>query len=405
MTVAFVLTDPFPVPSETFILSQITGLLERGHDVRVFAKAPADTRAHADVERFRLGERTMHWPAVPASHAARAIGGIGLLARHPALVAALNGPRYGRVATSLHLLYWASALAPRTRCDVIVSHFGWNGRYAAMLREIGVLEGKLVTFFHGADMSWQLDREPDSYGPLFRSGDLFLPISEHWRAKLIAMGCPPERTDVHRMGVDCDRFALRERRLEPGSPARLIGISRLVEKKGVEYGVRAVARLAAAGRDVRYEVIGDGPMRGALERLIRELGLEDRVELRGWQDQDAVREAIARAHIALAPSVTGADGDQEGIPVALMEAMAAGLPVVSTLHSGIPELIEDGVSGRLVPERDAGALADALAGMLDRPEDWPAMGRAGRARIERDFNIRNLNDRLAERFEELVRHA
>ena len=115
-----------------------------------------------------------------------------------------------------------------------------------------------------------------------------------------------------------------------------------------------------------------------------------------------MREALRRAHLALAPSVTGMDGDQEGIPVFLMEAMATGLPVVSTRHSGIPELVEDGVSGRLVAERDAEALADAMEQLIRQPERWPAMGVAGRKRVLESFEINALNDRLVARFSALL---
>jgi len=406
MTIAFFLTDPFPVVSETFILNQITGLIDRGHDVRIFARRPAGAPVHGDVDRYRLLERTTYWSELGAGKPVRAMRGFALLARHPgalpALMRTLDVGRYGRAASSLNLLAWAEPFAPSREFDVVVCHFGWNGRHAQMLRDAGILRGRLVTFFHGADVSLRAETTPGLYTPLFAGGDLFLPISEHWRATLAEMGCPEDRMHVHRMGIDCARFTPRERRPSPGEPIRLIGVSRLVEKKGVAYGIEAVHRLANRGLDVRYEIIGDGPMRDEIERMIRSLGVGDRVTLRGWLDQDEVRKAYDRAHLLIAPSVTGANGDQEGIPVALMEAMAVGMPVVSTFHSGIPELVEDGVSGRLVPERDAAALAGALESLIRDAANWPAMGRAGRARVERDFDIGALNDRLAARFEELL---
>jgi colanic acid/amylovoran biosynthesis glycosyltransferase len=153
---------------------------------------------------------------------------------------------------------------------------------------------------------------------------------------------------------------------------------------------------------VRYDILGEGPLRPALEQLVRELGLGERVTLHGARDQDEVLEMLRRSHLALAPSVTSRDDDQEGIPVSLMEAMAIGLPVVSTFHSGIPELVHDGVSGRLVPERDVDALAGALEPLVDHPETWPAMGREGRRHVVENFNLRTLNDRLVEIFRGVV---
>ena len=407
MTVAFFLTGPFPTLSETFILNQITGLLDRGHDVHIYAARSGEPLAHPAVERYRLLERTGYWPAIPLNRLARAARGLGLMARHATALAALlpsvSGAKYGRTASSLNLLFWASQLTSRPSYDIVYCHFGWNGLYASMLRDLGLLRGRLVTAFHGADLSWQLQVSgSDVYRPLFEKGDLFLPISEHWKEKLIALGCPRERVRVHRMGIDCKRFAFLERRLEAGQPVRLITVSRLIEKKGVEYGIRAAARLIERGRDIRYDIIGDGALREPLAHLIAELRLGDKVRLLGWQDQDTVLDALRRSHIALAPSVTSRNGDQEGIPVFLMESMAIGLPVVSTRHSGIPELVEEGVSGRLVTEREPEALASAVEDLINHPESWPAMGRAGRRQVEQNYDIGVLNDRLVDLFRGLV---
>jgi colanic acid/amylovoran/stewartan biosynthesis glycosyltransferase WcaL/AmsK/CpsK len=409
MNIAFFLTDHFPALSETFVLNQITGLLDRGHDVRIYARRPdAPSPVHPVVERHRLLERTTYWPAQPRPPLLRILKGLWLIVRDPAalpaLLRSLDWRRYGRSASSLNLLFWASGFASRRSFDIIYCHFGWNGLHASMLREIGAIRGKLVTVFHGADVSWQLEAfGADVYRPLFEKGDLFLPISEHWKSKLIALGCPEQRVVVHRMGIDCERFAFFERELKPGQAAQLITVGRLVEKKGVEYGIRAVAQLVARRRDVHYTIIGDGPLRASLEELIRHLGLTERVTLMGSRDHDVVRAALNRSHIALAPSVTSQDGDQEGIPVSLMEAMATGMPVVSTTHTGIPELVRDGVSGRLVPERDADALAWALGDLIDHPENWPAMGRAARRQVVEHFDIAALNDRLVALFQGLLR--
>lgn len=409
MRIAFVSIDPFPLLSETFVINQITGLLDRGHEVRVFARRPEDSSlVHPVVDRYRLIDRTTYWPSQPRHKLLRAFKAAGLVARNaPALhllLRSLDASRFGRAAASLNLFYWAAGLTSRPSFDIVYCHFGWNGLHASMLREIGAIDGKLVTVFHGADVSWQIATSgPDVYRPLFEKGDLFLPISEHWSAKLVGLGCPASRVRVHRMGIDTRRFALLERPLAAGQAVQLITISRLVEKKGVDYGIRAVGQLVARGRDVRYTIIGDGPLRGSLEELIVQLDLEERVTLMGARDHDAVHAALARSHIAVAPSITSRDGDQEGIPVSLMEAMATGMPVVSTLHSGIPELVRDGVTGRLVPEGDVDALARALGDLIDHPETWPELGRAARAHVVGHFDIDALNDRLVTVFEELLR--
>jgi colanic acid/amylovoran biosynthesis glycosyltransferase len=181
-----------------------------------------------------------------------------------------------------------------------------------------------------------------------------------------------------------------------------VTIARLVEKKGVEYGIRAVAKLVRAKLSIEYHVIGDGPLREDLRQLIQELDANDTVKLLGWKQQQEVVEILNNAHIMLAPSVTSQDGDQEGIPVSLMEAMARGLPIVSTQHSGIPELIENGVSGFLVPEQDVDALAEKLGYLIEHPEVWPEMGRAGRVYVEKHYDINKLNNQLVEIYQKLL---
>ena len=128
----------------------------------------------------------------------------------------------------------------------------------------------------------------------------------------------------------------------------------------------------------------------------------EKIHLLGWQNEAGIIEMLSQAHLFVAPSVTAADGNQDAPINVLKEAMAMGLPVVSTTHGGIPELVEDGVSGYLVPERDGDAIAQALTKLIDQPQRWPDMGRAGRDYVERYYGLDDLNDRLAALYEQLV---
>ena len=181
----------------------------------------------------------------------------------------------------------------------------------------------------------------------------------------------------------------------------MISVARLVEKKGIEYAIRAMARLVASEVKVQYRIIGDGPLLAPLKQLVSEMHLHEHIVFLGAKTSDEVIHELSGAHLFLAPSVTSYCGDMEGIPTVLMEAMAAGLPVISTLHSGIPELVEDGVSGKLVGERDVQALAQAMRELVANVEQWPAMGAAGREKVLREFNIKKLNERLDHTFEQL----
>ena len=397
-----VLASAFPTLSETFVLDQITGLMARGATVDVFAwDGSRHGPVHADVERFGLRERTLH-PAEPAGPLwRRRLHLVRLTAR--ALAPAMRDGANPATAVAAALadarsaFWWNPPGFPRRprSYDAIHCHFGPVGRVGLALRNTGFLSGRLYTTFHGFDMSSHLRQVGESaYARLFRSGDAFLPISDFWRRRLIALGAPAERTVVHHMGVDCAGLPFAPRRAPDGGPVRLLSVARLVEKKGLEYAIRAVAAATALGQHLEYRIVGDGPLHGELRALIDGLGVSGVVSLEGPLAREDVRREMDAAHIFVAPSVTAANGDMEGIPVAIMEAMALGLPVVSTRHSGIPELVRHGHSGLLVEERDAEGLTRALMELVADPESWLRLGSAARESVERDFSIERLDDRL-----------
>ena len=401
MNIAFLLNS-FPTLSETFILNQVTGMLDLGHDVALYPsmRDPSEI-VHADVERYRLPDKCRFSPDVPPGYVTRLAGAMRLLKRAGAeqrsvFLQSLNGFAHGRDAVSLRLLYDLSSLPAGAKYDVLLCHYGPQGNRAARWRRMGAVSGKVVTFFHGYDITQAIQWcGPHIYDELFRDGDLFLPVSRRWREKLIELGCDERKMAVHHMGIDSAQFAFKPRTRE-GQVTRLISIARLQEKKGIEYGIRAVASLIRKGVELEYEIVGEGPLEEELLQIVRESGAESCIRLLGARSQEEVRRRLSESHILLAPSVTASNGNQEGIPVAVMEAMAMGLPVLSTWHSGIPELVDDGVSGFLVPERDIEALEERLRMLVERPALWPGMGKAGRARIETEFDCKRLNRQLIE---------
>jgi len=397
LKIAFIVRS-FPTLSETFILNQITGLLDLGHSVDIFRTMPPEqTGTHPIVEEYDLLKRTMFIPR-PTGRLKRVLRGSrillhGLFQNPILMLKALNVFKYGKQAASLRHLYLASCFTGSY--DAVHCHFGMLGDIGILLKDLGARTGPVLTSFHGFDITTHLqDHGSDCYANLFEKGDRFLPISDNWKRKLIDIGCPPERIVVHRMAVNCDQFRYMPRSLASGETAEVLSVARFVEKKGLEYAITAVAALLNRGVDLRYTIIGDGELRSSLAGLIEELRAGDRIRLTGWQPQNEVLHAMNSAHILLAPSVTAASGDQEGIPVVLMEAMAMGLPVLSTFHSGIPELVENGISGILVPPRNSKALEEALHGMISDPAGWSAMEKAARERVESDYNIKSQVRRL-----------
>lgn len=416
MRIAFVVGE-FPTLSTTFILNQVTGMLDRGHDVDIFAEPLSQPgTVHPDVLKYRLADRIIYGPVMPDSKAKRLAQAAGFLLTRAAQngfmpMRALNVLRYGKRAASMRLLFEVVPCLGRGQkndYDVIHCHFGTNGVKAMWLRRIGAISGRLVTTFHGADISAWLDTFGwDMYDELFREGDEFHTISERWRVRLVELGCDPGRLAVHRAGIDLSKFAFTQRGVPDGGITRLVTVGRMVEKKGFEYGIRAVAHLSQSRPELPWEftLVGDGPLRNELELLSRDLGIAERVKFAGYQSQERLAETIRGAHIMLAPSVTASNGDQEGIPSTITEAMATGLPVISTRHSGIPEVVQDGVTGYLVEERDDDALADRLAVLAEDSRLRASMGKAARRFIEENYDLEALNDRLEQRFRRLLENT
>jgi colanic acid/amylovoran biosynthesis glycosyltransferase len=409
MRVAF-LTALFPVASDIPFLNQIVGLIERGHQVDVYADGPqAGGPFHPDVERLGLQSLTrypLRWPAGRLDRW-RAAAGV-VLARRGAerrtLLRTLDPSRFWHRAWTLDQLRRTARFLPIRPYDICYCAFGMDAPHALRLRRLGVLGGELVVAFRGADTTKYVARRgPRVYARTFRQARLLLPVCDLLGRRLVELGAPPERVVVHRTGIDLRRWPYRERGPDRDSRLRLVTVGRLVEKKGIEHVLRAVRILVDRGVDVEYRILGDGPRRERLTALAAELGVGDRVTLHGRHRQEQVRAELEASDVLVAASVTAADGDEEGIPNVLKEAMALGMPVVGTRHAGIPELIEDGVSGFLVPERNEAALADALQCLAREPGRWAAMGRAGRAKIELEYDIDKLNDRLAGHLESLTR--
>ena len=185
-------------------------------------------------------------------------------------------------------------------------------------------------------------------------------------------------------GIDAEQFRTAARQREPG---RIVCVCRLSPKKGLDIAIRACAKLRDNNVTFLFEIAGDGPQGRDLEDLIERLGLSDKVKLLGARPNDQLTELFSRASVFLMPCVKTADGDMDGIPVAMMEAMACNIPVVSTRISGIPELVEDGITGRLAPEKDADALAQILQELLVDTDKIEQFGKAGRERVLTDFCI------------------
>ena len=397
-----VVCSQYPVASETFIRAQVAMLLARGHDVHVFANVVGNYKPPQSPVDDEIARRThyTHWPTRGSvfSQIAKALLIVALRVPHAPRVLWLSLKNMRHLLTPAHVPHYFKSLDfwAHSDFDVILSHFGHVGQQIAEMASLGMIPGKLATVLHGEDVSKHLrDHGNDAYRILFTQNDLLLPVSQHWANVIRAAGCEPQKILVQHMGIDSQRIAFQPRILASDAKVHFISVCRLVEKKGLEFALRAIAQAKESFQsNATYTVIGDGPLRAELEGLAQSLGLSSCVQFAGWKSHSETLDALNMSHILVAPSVTAADGDMEGIPVSIMEAMAAGLPVISTFHSGIPELIEDGVSGVLVKERDAPALAAAIEQLRVETGSWERLGKAARQRVEMLFDNRALGTQL-----------
>lgn len=276
---------------------------------------------------------------------------------------------------------------------LIHAHFGVEGVYALPLaRRLGI---PLVTTFHGFDATTRTSALLRSGSPawinyvrfrhqLAKEGDLFLCVSDYIRQRVIELGFPPERTQVHYIGIDTQA-------IQPRDPAQeqpiVLHVARLVEKKGSAYLIHAFAQLAGQHPDAELVIVGDGPLRASLEALTANLGLARRVRFTGALPHAQVMDLMQLSAMLVLPSVTAGSGDAEGLGMVLLEASALGLPLIGTLHGGIPEVITDGENGFVVPERSVDMLANRVSALLSSTELRWKMGQHSRHVANTQFSI------------------
>ncbi|MGE5654824.1 MAG: glycosyltransferase [Bacillota bacterium] len=289
------------------------------------------------------------------------------------------------------------------RLKVIHAHYGQNGIKALRLKRSTGLP--LITSFHGEDITARPAQDPhyrELLSELFAEGDLFIVADHHLKEMAMHWGCPEAKLRLLPASVDLEQFRYRPHVYDTTGPLSILSVGRLVEKKGMDTLIEAVRCVNEAGSATDLTIIGDGELKEALEAQIQRAGLSGRVKLVGSKSRDQVIQALQNADLFVLASRTAISGDQDGQPLAVVEAMAIGVPVLSTFHAGIPELVHDRVSGCLVPPGDAGALARRILEYQQSPDLWrPYLG-AARKTVERHHDLREQVNRLYRLYEELA---
>ena len=375
----------FPEPSQTFVVSQIRYAVNSGHNVEVIAlKKGSGPPGLTDFWETQIPSVRYVAPINPfllfrllratATHPWQILSGIHLVA--------------GRRIRRTHAL---AAVLPEKAPDVIVANFGENGIWAAWMKQNFFPQARLCVLFHGQDMSAFVHQH--GWGPYRAIGpeiDLPLAVSKKWLS-LLQSEAGMAHAKLHYLGVDLRGIPEWK---GSGGQFSVLFVGRLVEKKGVDVLLSAAAALRERGLRFSVQIVGDGPKRFDLEAKVAHLALEGLVSFLGGLPHGEVLRRISEADCVVVPSVTAQNHDAEGIPVVAMEAMGSGAPVVATRHSGLPELIEDGVTGLLVPEGDPDAIADAISSVMQDLERAKRIGSQARRHIRTAFDGERQNELL-----------
>jgi colanic acid/amylovoran biosynthesis glycosyltransferase len=396
----------FPVVSQSFIYNQITEVIKnKDLEVRILVLNKKKGKVHPEYDHLnRLVEY------LPSGREKGLLSKLTLILKsflflafsNPLLLLrSINFMKYGRDAANGHYLIRAAQFS-RLQPDLYHCHFGTTGRLIADLKDMAAVKCRMITSFHGKDITvYPQQFGKNYYSRLFSTADMFTANSRFIMGKMQENGCPASRIVKIPMCLDMGKFAFRAAPPR-GNTFKILTVGRLVEKKGYPFSLAAAALLKAAGVNFVYNIIGDGPLMDDMVKRSRELGIADRVVFHGAMMQDRVKEFYRDSHVFMLPSVTAPNGDTEGQGLVLQEAQAIGLPVLATLHNGFPDSIMDGRTGFLVPEKDAPALFEKLRQLADDEHLCHTMGRLGRQFVEKNFDAQQTGKQLIGLYDQLI---
>jgi glycosyltransferase involved in cell wall biosynthesis len=387
--IAYVLQS-FPLLTETFVYREIWGLRRRGLKVATYAIWKPDKAALSQEVKHLLDSTTyvfpISWTRFIRAH-------LSSLGRHPrryvgtliSVVTPKGESLKNRRRTFFHFCE-AVYLAEEMRVQQIQhihAHFCINAATVALVAS-RMLD---ISFSFTAHNILFTDRV--ILKEKIKAASFVAAISHFTREFLVRQ--TPDNSIGHKIhivhcGISPDDFAPLEVKPATDKPT-LLFVGQLCERKGAPVLVEACRVLVERGVNFRCVIVGEGPKRALVEDLVEQHALHEEIELVGTVFQEHIKAFFQRADVFVLPCVTASNGDMDGVPVSLMEAMAVEVAAVSTHVSGIPELIEDGVSGLLVPEQDCLALADALQRALEDDELRSRLGKNGRRKVIREFNI------------------
>ncbi len=400
-TVGYIVTT-WPRLSQTFVLNEVLALERSGVPLRIFSvKTPGGEPIHGDVAQVRARVSYLsfrrNWKSVLSANYRLVRNRSTFYFRN--FFRAVSYFRWGVVKHFFEAAYLAELLRGEP-VGRLHAHFATAPALVAMFTHW--LTGIPYSFTaHARDI--YVDQKPRLLRVEMKFADAVVTVSEYNRHYLCTKISPATNGKVCCIynGLNLRDYSFSPPCASQPGPPVILSIGRLIEKKGFCDLLLACEILRRRGRHFQVEIIGAGPWEDLLQTQTKRLHLQEQVRFLGAQPQEVVRESFRRATVFALPCIISGKGDRDGIPTVLMEAMASGTPVVSTSVSGIPELIESGKDGLLVPPNNPPRLADALNELLNAPELREKLTRAARAKIEERFSI----DRSAKRLQTLFQRG
>jgi colanic acid/amylovoran biosynthesis glycosyltransferase len=296
--------------------------------------------------------------------------------------------------TNSHKNYCISIIR-EMQAKLLHAHFGTEGYYyLGVQHEVDI---PLVTAFYGADASrlpYDRPKWKSRYKRLFAAGALFLAEGPFMAQTLVHLGCSSDKGRVQHLGVVVQRFQFIRSNKKGREPVRILMACSFREKKGIPYGLQAFAKAIRQYSNMELRIVGGATLKeeqqlmAICKAIAQNEGIANKVFFLGYIPFEDYLKEIADAHIFLAPSIRANNGDTEGgAPISIIEAAAAGMPIIASRHCDIPNVVIDGQTGVLVPERDVNALSRAILNISCAPESWGILGTEGRKRVEKEFDV------------------
>ncbi len=301
----------------------------------------------------------------------------------------------------------AERIMKERNVKLIHAHFGPNGVNALRFKKKWLVP--LITTLYGYDIS-KLAKIPEwseRYRVLFLKGDLFLVEGPYMKSKLMDLGCPEQKIKIQRIAISLERTPFKPRKpKKDDEKVILIFAGRFVEKKGLIYALHAIKKVKEKYKSLEFCIIGDGPLKQEIEQFIRDHRMDDYVKMFGFLTYENYLKEMQKADIFIHPSITASDGDSEGgAPTSILEAQAAGMPVVSTYHADIPNIVVPGKSALLSNERDWQSLSQNITYLLENQHIWKDMGKAGHTFVKKYHDIGKEVNILEDRYNLLINNT